>query len=117
MPDRINLEINCPCCEQPLSVQYYPGDPGKTYGPPEQCYPPEPDEVDIASPHPKRCECEDYVSRLHMKRVNPFDAGNVRLIPGEEQYNEDLLERAREAATALEDAYYEDLAERDHDPN
>ena len=27
----------------------YPGDPGRTYGPPEFCYPPEPAEVEILS--------------------------------------------------------------------
>jgi len=26
---------------------FSPGDPGRTYGPPEKCYPPEPDELDI----------------------------------------------------------------------
>jgi len=28
---------------------YSPGDPGRTYGPPEKCYPPEPAELDITA--------------------------------------------------------------------
>jgi hypothetical protein len=34
----LDLEIAC---------NYFPGDPGRTYGPPEKCYPPEPAEVEI----------------------------------------------------------------------
>ncbi|MCP4230972.1 MAG: hypothetical protein GY771_12615 [bacterium] len=30
-----------------IEFSYYPGDPGKTYGRPEDCYPPEPAEVEI----------------------------------------------------------------------
>lgn len=30
-------------------MSYYPGDPGRLYGRPENCYPPEPDEIDIVS--------------------------------------------------------------------
>lgn len=29
------------------TANYYPGDPGRTSGPPEKCYPPEPDELEI----------------------------------------------------------------------
>jgi len=29
------------------TADYYPGDPGRVSGPPEKCYPPEPDELDI----------------------------------------------------------------------
>ncbi len=30
-----------------IEFSFYPGDPGKTYGRPEDCYPPEPAEVEI----------------------------------------------------------------------
>jgi len=29
------------------TAEYWPGDPGRTSGPPEKCYPPEPEELDI----------------------------------------------------------------------
>lgn len=32
-----------------VTLNYYPANPGKIYGPPENCYPPEPAEVDILS--------------------------------------------------------------------
>lgn len=31
------------------TATFYPGDPGRTFGPPEKCYPPEPDELDIVT--------------------------------------------------------------------
>lgn len=43
--DEFNVEING--IYIPVVVEkYYPGDAGKTYGPPETCYPPEPAEID-----------------------------------------------------------------------
>ena len=38
-----------PLGEQEVTVRYYytPADPGKTSGPPENCYPPEPSEIEI----------------------------------------------------------------------
>jgi hypothetical protein len=37
------VSVYCPNeeCEAEILVDYYPGDPGCTYGPPERCYPPE----------------------------------------------------------------------------
>jgi hypothetical protein len=32
-----------------FKVNYFPGDPGRTYGPPENCYPPEPADVEVLS--------------------------------------------------------------------
>ena len=32
-----------------FEVTFHPGDPGRTYGPPERCYPPEPSEVEYLS--------------------------------------------------------------------
>jgi len=31
------------------TADFYPGDPGRLSGPPEKCYPPEPDELDIVT--------------------------------------------------------------------
>jgi hypothetical protein len=46
--------VSCPECEADLDVTYYPGSPGQTYGPPEQCSPPEGDDIDC----PEECpEC------------------------------------------------------------
>ena len=30
-----------------VSGTYYPGDPGRLFGPPERCYPPEPAEIEV----------------------------------------------------------------------
>ena len=30
-----------------IEVEYFPGDPGSTSGPPEKCYPEEPDEIEV----------------------------------------------------------------------
>jgi hypothetical protein len=43
------LEIGGRQIEIEVTYDYTPGTPGKTYGPPEKCYPPEPDDVDIIS--------------------------------------------------------------------
>ena len=50
------VTIRCPDdeCEAEIVADYTPGDPGKTYGPPERCYPPESALID----YPAECpEC------------------------------------------------------------
>lgn len=41
----LELERNGPVVEYTVIFDYYPGDPGKGYGPPENCYPPESPEI------------------------------------------------------------------------
>lgn len=43
-------------------VNYTPGDPGRTYGPPEYCYPAEPDELEFIS---LTCEGKDAMFLLN----------------------------------------------------
>lgn len=40
--------VTCPedDCEEQIQVAYYPGNKGRTYGPPEDCCPPDPDDID-----------------------------------------------------------------------
>lgn len=41
------IEINGVDFECEIEYSYIPGDPGKLYGPPEDCYPPEAPEIEI----------------------------------------------------------------------
>lgn len=45
--------VTCPNeeCEGDIEVSFYPGHKGRTYGPPEDCFPPDPDEIDA----PEEC--------------------------------------------------------------
>lgn len=47
-------KVRCPNdeCEEYVDCCYYPGSPGQTYGPPERCYPPEGDDIDIPAECP-----------------------------------------------------------------
>jgi len=61
-----------------VSFDYYPGDPGRTYGPPENCYPPEPDEIEILSVKINDEEVElteDELEKLEDRIYN--DAGDL----------------------------------------
>jgi len=49
-------------CQQEITLDVYPGDPGRTYGPPECCYPPEP-----ATIEPE--ECEHCGTKVDSERV------------------------------------------------
>ena len=49
-------------CQQEIILDVYPGDPGRTYGPPEKCYPPEP-----ATFEPE--ECEHCGTKVDSERV------------------------------------------------
>ena len=46
--------VTCPNeeCEADIDVSYTPATRGRTYGPPEDCYPPDPDELDAPSECP-----------------------------------------------------------------
>jgi len=51
-----DVAIRCPNdeCEAEIVADFTPRDPGKTYGPPERCWPPEPAMLD----YPPECpEC------------------------------------------------------------
>lgn len=59
--------VTCPNeeCEADVNVAYYPGSPGKTYGPPEDCYPPEGDDIDT----PEECtECGYVFTNADLNR-------------------------------------------------
>ena len=43
--------VTWPECEGEIKVDYYPGSPAQTYGPPERCDPGDPDYLD----HPGNC--------------------------------------------------------------
>ena len=49
-------------CQREITLDVYPGDPGRTYGPPEKCYPPEP-----ATFEPE--ECEHCGTKIDSERV------------------------------------------------
>lgn len=53
-----NDERECPECGEPVRVAFYPGSPGKTYGRPEDCYPPEGADLDYEDPECKACRYE-----------------------------------------------------------
>lgn len=42
----IKVKIQCEACGAKVDVTVTPGCPAQTYGPPERCYPAEPDEID-----------------------------------------------------------------------
>lgn len=42
----IKVKIQCEACGSKVTVTVTPGCPAQTYGPPEKCYPAEPDEID-----------------------------------------------------------------------
>jgi len=47
----ISLYTELPGCALPVrvTVEYDPGDPGRLAGPPDRCYPPEPESVEVLS--------------------------------------------------------------------
>ena len=58
-----SMMYECPKCETEIEVICYPGDKGQLYGPPEDCYPPEPPTIE-----PEECDCgepinQDYIFR------------------------------------------------------
>jgi len=49
----LRVHVNCPLCDDGvLAANFYPEVKARTYGPPEQCYPGDPPEVEWESPCP-----------------------------------------------------------------
>ena len=88
-------------CNFIVSGNFSPGDPGRTSGPPERCYPPEPAEFEILSFHAVR-------ARLKPSEVPEWLLERLTA-------NEDLVERIElEAADFFEDLLAPD-DRRDYD--
>lgn len=87
----LNVTIACPCCGRPVEVGFRPAIPGRTAGPPERCYPPEPAEWEFFDPE-AACECSEYLDSIK---------------GGYDRYDEDILTAAERAAR---DRQEEDLA-------
>lgn len=104
-----NEDYRCEC-----EVSYYPGDPGRYSGPPEHCYPAEPDEVEILSevwyphaPHLTTEQEEDFYERVREEAAEMYEA----LIDA--YYERDDDERYRQYDYSW---YEDDVCERDYYP-
>lgn len=83
--------------EYEVEASFYPGSPGKTWGPPEKCYPPEAADIDIISVY--NCTLNRDEPEM-VKRFN--ETGEL---------NEEIETKARE----MEEAAYEEAMEAKYD--
>jgi hypothetical protein len=86
------LTISCPCCEQPVEVDFDPGHPGSR----ELDIPGEPPEANLIHPHP----CFDYIAQF--TRFVHFPDGRPSVsTPGEAWYMGDLAIRCEDTMEDL----------------
>ncbi len=91
------------------TVEYDPGDPGQTSGPPERCYPPEADSVEImilTVPSSENSEPIDMTILLESTVAQQIE--DAALEEARTAYRDELEDRQAEA---MADRYYEDRGE------
>ena len=98
-----------------ISFDYTPADPGRLYGLPENCYPPEPEHVEItacvldAPDVPRRTSSGWTEARVHERRVDLLDVLSADFVAALEQAASEWIAAQAEAA---EEARAEDLADQ-----
>lgn len=95
-----------------LTYNYTAGDPGRTSGPPEDCYPPEPEEVEITKIELQGEPPEDMVRNPRYKRYHWIDVTDLLwLANGKDAYTQFYQDLE---AKILE--FVHDEEEPDYDP-
>jgi hypothetical protein len=83
----IDVEVDCAAT---------PGNPGRLYGPPEKCYPPEPGEVEILAIRSAQGATLDIESELSRADVERIEEAALEALGDSGPDEDDLYERHRD---------------------
>ena len=65
---------------------WFPGDPGKTWGPPEHCWPPEPPEIDFVILDERGIPSPSLKNQLDEEELEEIEFRLMQAINTEEEY-------------------------------
>lgn len=86
---------------------YQPGSPGKLYGPPENCYPPEPAEAEVTEVHLVNLISETEDREPTPEECEYWEERFMNEIADTDELFERMCDEGEEAEQAAEDAYWD----------
>lgn len=95
-----------------LTYDYTPGDPGRTSGPPERCYPPEPEEVEITKIELRGEPPAEMIHNPRFQRYHWIDITQLIWLAAGEDETADFYSQLEQEILD----FIHDEEEPDHDP-